>query len=1252
MRKLTVVAVLAVLVLVPLGTRSMDDIDLGENFYQISEEIVSRHVKWAKPLAGGPIKTLFIGPRRAMREAVELTQRIDLDYDAVIIHSPTVLGHPTNRAIFKGANEADTIKRLNDKLAEELDLIVIGKVNAETLPIEIRQIIVDKIKNGTGLLYVYPDKVAVDSLKELETSKTDAGFPVNLVPVKAIAPFNGSDNPDQNLLDSIKTYQLENGRIVTLKYPRYNPVWWVCLTTDPLMPHYEYQQAILARLALIAAGRNPRINDMELHIVRQETPSSEVSIVEQQMEAGPIIGFAREMDVTWNLKVSGTPAESISGKLTADIIVRDERNQIEIEKTIPITALDTAIAADLPLGKLKEGGHFCDVIIKSSGKSLGFGSTYFTADSPISVVSLITDKEYYEIGDMLKGRITLNKKLGSRRKAVVSLRDNYQRVVWQQELSQENAKIVLFQISLGKPLTILHTLYAEVREGETVLSRKVKEIPVAMRGLPDNFSFAGWGYASPTSHLTSIQSKVLRRLGLDTRSNGGFGKTDVYGMAKGNMQSIPYSWIVEFWGSPGVTERSPCLTDSAYREKERKRFHTRAKQIQPYGVLAYTLGDETYYNLYDDGVCYSPSCRDNFRDFLKNDYGTIEALNDEWKTDYSDWDDLLNIKSAGDLPKNNAAPRGDHWRYIDWVMTDAHKFARRTIREIDTGALVGLDGTESLYASTGIYWYDLMNAIDMINVYPYNTWPQKVFNRHCVRSFLRPGMYSGMWYGGYTSHREEKYQRFFPWYSLLFGFNSIWWYDTGVPGENFNALAPDFSPVDSFRQTTEEIREIKSGVGKLIMGSKRLDDKIAIHYSQRSFHLDSLLRDPILEREPGRYVQELTEFINIILDLGLQFNMVATEQIEAGELIEKSYKVFIMPCSRALTEKEKSAITEFVEQGGVVIADLFPGVRDAHLVPVKKWDFGKLFGLMHIEIAGTKVTEGKAEAYAKLREVTDLTFGIVRLFKEIDGLKADLTLANRPSSGAVKHPESSAEHLGNVNRTFLAGVINKYGSGKTLYLNFPIAGYWEDRYIGCERDLREFFRQVITWAGVEIPITVTVDKKPAGATEIVRFANSDELYISVWQDPYIASEKENKAVMNIPGRKFIYDMRRARYIGYTSRVSFNLKPGRAEVFALLPCKIDSVAFDLDSKIVAAGSVLEGSIKLNAKQEISAPHIINIKAFGPDGTEKEYYMHNVEAAAGSAKYEFKTAFNDEKGKWKIVARDTVSGKTKTVSFNIN
>jgi len=885
------------------------------------------------------------------------------------------------------------------------------------------------------------------------------------------------------------------------------------------------------------------------------------------------------------------------------------------------------------------------------GRSVGFGTRYFETQSSVRVIAVDTDKPYYEVGDDLKGTVDLSGGLDDDCSLAIYLKDNYGRVVWRQDVDAPDQSTT-FEIPVGKPLTILHTLNADiVRDGFTV-SRKIRELSVAMRGRSDDFSFAGWGGTSPTSHLATLQSGEIHRMGLDTRTNCGFGELAAYGNARVNLRAIPYAWIMEFWGSPGVTERYPCLTDPEYRAQERERFHTKTAEMQPYGTQAYTLGDETYFNLFDDGVCYSPSCREKFRDFLREDYGTLDALNEEWGTEYRDWDDLLRVTSPDDLPSNTPAPRADHWRFIDWVVVDAHRFGRQCIREIDPTALVGLDGTESLYASTGIYWYNLVRAVDMINVYPYCDWPQKMFNRHCVRSFLHPGMYSGMWFGGYVDERDEKYERYTPWYSLMLGFNSVWWYDTAIPGEIHNALAPDFAPVDNFRQASEEVREIKAGVGRQIMRSEREHDRIAIHYSQRSFHVDSLLRDPMIEREPGKWQRATTEFITLILDLGLQFQMVATEQIEAGELISDGYKVLIMPCSQALTEQEKVAIFEFVEQGGVVIADYLTGMRDAHLVPLETWDFGELFGLERGAITGTKIEGHQAVATSKPREIVGTTDGIVTLKGEAHGLEADLVLPNRPTPGTTIDPEGRAQALGRSNRVFTAGVVNRYGRGKTLYLNFPVDGYWEDRYLGHETPLREFFRDVLRWAGIEAPVSVSIDGEPASATELVRFRNGNEIYLSICRDPYTRSEEEQKATVQLPESYAVYDMRRMKYLGEENTFEVTLKPGRFELFALLPCPVKSLAIDLAASRVHAGARITGSVTRIADSEPIATHVINIRVFDPDGNEQPHYMQNIEAVNGKAPYELNTAFNDKPGIWRLTARDVVSGQQTTESFEVH
>src|SRR4030042_5335788 len=65
---------------------------LEPDFFQVSEEYVSPHIPWAKPYAGGKVRALFIVPRYAVREVIELAERMDLDYQVVETLSQEDLG--------------------------------------------------------------------------------------------------------------------------------------------------------------------------------------------------------------------------------------------------------------------------------------------------------------------------------------------------------------------------------------------------------------------------------------------------------------------------------------------------------------------------------------------------------------------------------------------------------------------------------------------------------------------------------------------------------------------------------------------------------------------------------------------------------------------------------------------------------------------------------------------------------------------------------------------------------------------------------------------------------------------------------------------------------------------------------------------------------------------------------------------------------------------------------------------------------
>ena len=58
--------------------------DPNQPYDRLPGTLETPHIKWARPLAGGPIKALFILPYGDSREVVEIAQRLQLDYTVIM----------------------------------------------------------------------------------------------------------------------------------------------------------------------------------------------------------------------------------------------------------------------------------------------------------------------------------------------------------------------------------------------------------------------------------------------------------------------------------------------------------------------------------------------------------------------------------------------------------------------------------------------------------------------------------------------------------------------------------------------------------------------------------------------------------------------------------------------------------------------------------------------------------------------------------------------------------------------------------------------------------------------------------------------------------------------------------------------------------------------------------------------------------------------------------------------------------------
>ena len=73
-----------------------------------------------------------------------------------------------------------------------------------------------------------------------------------------------------------------------------------------------------------------------------------------------------------------------------------------------------------------------------------------------------------------------------------------------------------------------------------------------------------------------------------------------------------------------------------------ERARTAAKAFNKYAGLGYTLSDEVYLSAFKPEGRYSNSdtVTGLFREYLKDEYNDISALNEQWETSYSSFNEV------------------------------------------------------------------------------------------------------------------------------------------------------------------------------------------------------------------------------------------------------------------------------------------------------------------------------------------------------------------------------------------------------------------------------------------------------------------------------------------------------------------------------------------------------------------------------------------------------------------------------------
>ena len=1223
--------------------------------YTPSQDYVTPHTPWYRPYERGPVRALFIRSFGATRGVVEIAQRLSLEYTV----PPLLMEDSVFPWIDKAsaAGMADYVGRLDRFLAatNRYDVIVLGpfgggdwyedndtkgklpKAFWAALRRTTEANVVERIKAGTGFLVLskppalsYPGSVTFsDLLDQVATSARWAAKPstsaddllqeldtVSAVPLPAInvAVPNWKSA-------SILRGQYGKGRVIAAYTPLDYPALLECL--------------------LWCAGKEPPV------LIESLKPSSPA--MKQESMAGQRISLSLQ-------------ALADCGSTTVELQVRPaEDGPIEFAKTQALSLPKGPAGLSWELPVLAAGNHLAAVRICRDGKAIKSGSCAFRVE-PMAMVAVRPAKEIPQPGEAVNGSITVVN-AGQQPHPVdclASLVDPFGRVLatnaWQVAAAAGATNELAFSWKVSMPLGVLHTITAQVALGNVVLNSCSASVSLLAEksGLDDWISFS-W-----MSTRRQGEWDGLQRMGFNAAQGAFDGGRDVAGRgltwyALGVGMDRKGTPAYCDWQNGARLQRKWERTSTSVTEPDVVAdLHAcqteRAQAGHRYGALGYNMADEPSLTHWESNgeLDWTPSCITLFRERLKKTYGSLEALNAAWDMDFKRWEPTAeDVRKAAETTNQVDALLGEvrtrSWEYVDpmieaevkdrpniapWldfrehmhrVWADFFKDSRNTFEAADPGKHFGFCGVEAGHPYSGMDVWRMAPFSDFVQPYtPCVVW----------RSFNPRGYYR-RWTGyqrGYLTQWDEQWDAFFDGQRGL-GFFCVEF--AVLPDCSLN---PNFAPV-----LTEINRTFGNGIQRLFMETDRQAGDVLIHYSQPSIdagymmkYWHKAIRDGIgFSRQAG---DDLTR---ALLDLGQDPLYLAYEQLEQGRLLVRKPRVFVLPVSCAISEKEADAIRAYVEQGGILVADVCAALRNEHGRPYPAGRLDSLFGIRRAADGSNTVSMAQGT---------------------MEGIDGTFTLWVEHGIEPLQGKALAQLRSGGTN--FPLAVINTVGRGKTVYLGF-VGDYAKVRK--TKANVLGLYRAILQAAGGPAPILDVADapgRQAAGRVLVHRGVRSQ--FVGYYRDvgyqmadSFLVTGDDVKAGapdvrMGLASPLHVYDLLEQKDLGETNSVAFRAEPGKGRLFALYPYRIQKLTLGL-APGYRRGGTLQYQMELTVSDGEPGTHIVHLQVTDPDRKEAGFYTCNIPLVKGAHVGLLPLALNMKPGSWTIRATEVASGITADQSF---
>lgn len=491
------------------------------------------------------------------------------------------------------------------------------------------------------------------------------------------------------------------------------------------------------------------------------------------------------------------------------------------------------------------------------------------------------------------------------------------------------------------------------------------------------------------------------------------------------------------------------------------------------------------------GLCYCDHCAEAFRTWLKNKYGTVEALNKAWCANFwshtiYDWGDVVPPVSYGDgISDAKCVVSGlqmDYRRFQNQAQLACYTNERDAIRAYDAATPITTNLMGTFKDLDYFEWAKEMDVVSWDNYPGMDTPPSFTAMCHDLMRGIggnKPFMLMEQtpnqqnWFPFCKVKRPGEVRKL-SWQAVAHGADTVQFFQMkqSIGGcERFHGavIAHDGTEESRVFKETAALGEELSRIGKRIMGS-RIESRVAIMFDWQSYWS---LEGCVGPTAGFNYPNEVHRFYR-----ALWRRNVPVDFIESTASLDelKNYDLVIAPALITVLPGVAETLESYVADGGSFITGYMAGIHDEHDLVVPGGYPGKLRKLM-----GVWVEEIDALAPDETIEV-----------------HGDVVDAKGEIVASIIHREGAERLASYGGNEFYAGhsalTVNTYGKGRAYFVGTPLD----------ETGMSAFMAPIIQQLGLksfDTPEDVSLSIRHAAdgtryAFLINQSANGKQLYLS------------------------------------------------------------------------------------------------------------------------------------------------------------